>query len=123
MAQAADPPGVPESDTADLGWPIVRRVVEVTTFRLADGVSTDVFEDADKRFQCEFAYAQPGLVRRTVARTDDGDWLVVTLWRSPADADAALRRSGEDEAARRYLVLLESSSVRTTRYRELDAAE
>jgi len=96
-------------------------VIEVTTFRLAAGVDEATFREADSRYQTEFAYGQPGLLRRTVARGQDGEWLVVTLWRSADDADAAGRKAAADPGARAYDGLLDLRSVRAARYLELDA--
>jgi hypothetical protein len=39
--------------------------------------------------QTEFAYQQPGLVRRTTAKAADGEWVVITVWSSGAHADMA----------------------------------
>jgi hypothetical protein len=63
-------------------------VIEIMRFRLAPGRDEAEFIAADRRLQQEFAYQQPGLVRRTTARGADGDWVVIDLWRSAADADA-----------------------------------
>ena len=49
-------------------------VIETMTFRLRLGVDEAEFLGVDKRLQSEFAYQQPGLVRRTTARSDDGAW-------------------------------------------------
>lgn len=60
---------------------------EILTFRLAPGVDTATFREIDERIQVEFAYQQPGFVRRTLGRHDDGRWLALTIW---ADAESAL---------------------------------
>src|SRR5262245_44247260 len=54
-------------------------VIETMTFRLRDGADEAGFRAADQRLQTEFAYQQPGLLRRTTATGDDG-WIVVDLW-------------------------------------------
>lgn len=59
---------------------------ELLTFRLAPGVDEGTFRSVDERVQTEFAYHQPGILRRTLGRHDDGRWLALTIW---ADADAA----------------------------------
>ena len=41
----------------------------------------------DRRLQTEVAYQQPGLLRRTTARGEDGSWLVIQLWRSDAEVE------------------------------------
>ncbi len=64
-------------------------VIEITTFRLAEGADEEGFLLADKKVQAEVAVLADGFLRRTTARGDDGEWLVSTLWRSRADLDAA----------------------------------
>jgi heme-degrading monooxygenase HmoA len=62
-------------------------VIEIVTFRIVGDESA--FIALDQRIQSEFAHQQPGLVRRTTARNDDGEWAVITIWRAADDADAA----------------------------------
>ena len=59
-------------------------VVEITTFRLAEGVSDEAFLALDRRLQTELVPNQPGFLRRTTARHGD-EWLVVTLWSTEDD--------------------------------------
>ncbi len=94
--------------------------VEVTTFKLAPGVTEPDFLAADAEVQTSFAYLQPGLVRRTTARGEGGEWLVVTLWSSAPDAEAAASRSDQDPAARAFWALVDRASVTTRRYETLD---
>ena len=54
--------------------------IVVTTFELGAGVSSEVFADADGRYQQEVAYQQPGLLRRTTARAGDDEWCIVETW-------------------------------------------
>jgi hypothetical protein len=63
-------------------------LVELTTFRLAEGVDEAAFLLADAELQAELS-PQPGFVRRTTARGDDGAWLVLAMWWSAAHADGA----------------------------------
>ena len=55
-------------------------LVEIVTFRLANGVSEDEFLAADAGVQQGVAYQTPGMVRRTTARGRDGGWRVVVRW-------------------------------------------
>jgi hypothetical protein len=81
-------------------------VIETRTFRLAAGVDEASFREADARLQVEFAYRQRGLLRRTAAMGEDGEWLVVNLWRSPEDREAARSAEGDDEAAQAFAVCI-----------------
>jgi|SRR5438552_14578418 len=95
-------------------------VVETLTFRLASGSGESAFREADGRVQTEFTYLQPGLARRTTARGGDGEWLVLTLWVSEADAEASEARARDDPAVSALLAMVDRSTVRTKRYRTLD---
>ena len=63
-------------------------VIETMTFALRPDADEAAFLAADRRVQVEFAYHQPGLVRRTTARDSAGGWIVIDLWRSADDVDA-----------------------------------
>jgi hypothetical protein len=95
-------------------------VIEIMRFRLGVGTAEEEFLAADRRLQEEFASHQPGLLRRTTARGEDGIWIVIDLWRSPADADACDRRWDGDPVAQAFMALLDRSSVRSDRYHPLD---
>ena len=79
-------------------------LIENLTFRLASGVDEDDFLEADRKVQTELVPNLPGFVRRTTARGEDGGWLVVTLWGSADDANAA-------PAASEFMALLDPASV------------
>jgi hypothetical protein len=97
-------------------------VIEVLTFRLDSRTEEAEFLAADKRVQTEFFYHQPGLVRRTTARGEDGEWLVVSLWGSQANADAAgsLSGSSSSPAVSDFVRLIDAGTVETRRYSTLD---
>lgn len=95
-------------------------MIEIMTFRLAAGVDVDAFRAADRSVQTDFAYRQPGLLRRTTARADDGSWIVIDLWRSSSDADATTARWGDDPVTAAFMSLVDGDSVRTERYATLD---
>jgi hypothetical protein len=95
-------------------------MIEILTFRLADGADETAFLAADKEVQSDFAYQQPGLVRRTTARSSDGTWIVIDLWRAAADADATKARWGQDPVTAQFMSFIDAASVRTERYDERD---
>ena len=64
-------------------------VVELVRFRLVAGTDDDAFMQIDKRFETQFAYRQPGFVRRMLLRADDGAWVSHVLWSDRSHADAA----------------------------------
>ena len=88
-------------------------------FRLAPGTDEAAFLAADKRVQEDFAYQQPGLLRRTTARGPGGDWIVIDLWRSAADADACDARWAHDPVTQAFMALLDRSTVTVERYHDV----
>ncbi|HEX4060998.1 MAG TPA: hypothetical protein VHY58_08245 [Streptosporangiaceae bacterium] len=90
-------------------------MIEIMRFRLAPGTGEEEFLAADRRLQEEFADHQPGLLRRTTARGEDGDWIVIDLWRSAADADACDQRWDDDPVAQGFMALLDRSSPEAVR--------
>jgi hypothetical protein len=95
-------------------------VLEVLTFRLAPDVDEDGFLTADRQAQVEFLYKQRGLLRRTTARGEGGEWLVVTVWGSSPDADASATTSDDDPAITRFKSFLDPSTIAMRRYHTLD---
>jgi heme-degrading monooxygenase HmoA len=94
-------------------------VVEVTTFRLAEGVTDASFLALDRRLQTELVPNQPGFLRRTTARHGD-DWLVVTLWSSD-EAAAAFQRAAEGTPLQaEFDGALEAGTFHLARYTTLD---
>lgn len=92
-------------------------IVEITTFRLAPDADGGDFLRADQDVQTELYSPAPGFLRRTTARGADGEWVVVTLWRSEADADAV---DGGHPAARAFARLVAPDSLTVRRYEPLD---
>jgi hypothetical protein len=95
-------------------------LIETMTFRLAPATDQASFLDADRQVQTSFAYHQPGLLRRTTARGDDGGWIVVDVWRSGPDADACAQRWTREPTTVAFMALVDGTSVRTQRYTTLD---
>lgn len=89
-------------------------------FRLLPAADRGAFEAADRRLQTEFAYRQPGLVRRTTARASDGEWIVIDLWRSSEDADRTGAAWDDDPVVRSFLSFVDGESVSVSRYETLD---
>ena len=94
-------------------------IVEITTFRLAEGVTDDSFLALDRRIQTELVPNQPGFARRTTARHGE-DWLVVTLWASEADAAAYQRAVDGDPLQAELERAMEAGTFHLTRYTTLD---
>ena len=91
-------------------------IIEIATFRLASDVTEGDFVDLDARVQTGFVYQQRGCVRRTSARSSDGEWLVLTFWQSMQDAENA--EKSDDPLWREFLAAVSDYALR--RYTSLD---
>ena len=95
-------------------------VIDTVTFRLATGADRGAFLVDDKRVQTECAPTHPGFWRRTTAEGADGEWIVVTLWRSADDADASAQRAADHPATTAFLAHIDASTLSRRRYTTLD---
>jgi hypothetical protein len=94
-------------------------VIEIMRFRLMPEAGREDFLAADKRLQSDFAYRQPGLLRRTTAEGDEGQWIVIDLWASIEDADRCAVRWKADPVAQDFMGLVDPSSVVVERFFDL----
>ena len=94
-------------------------IVEITTFRLADGITDESFLALDRRIQTELVPNQPGFLRRTTARHGE-EWAVVTLWASDADAAAYQRNAEAHPLQAEFERDVEAGTFHLTRYTTLD---
>jgi hypothetical protein len=77
-------------------------VIEISRFRLREGQDAVEFVDVDAVYQTEFIYQQPGIERRVVAHDLDGQWIVITNWRTKSDAENARRAMSSSDVALRF---------------------
>ncbi len=94
--------------------------IEIMSFRLRPETSEADFLAADRRVQVEFAYHQPGMVRRTTGRNPDGTWVVIDLWASTADAANYVDGWNREPAPQAFMALVDEASVETRSYETLD---
>jgi hypothetical protein len=95
-------------------------VIETDTFRLSDGADIRRFLDADRRVQTELMLRKPTFLRRTTARGRDGEWLVVVLWYSEADANASRAQLGDGSANAAFMAFVDEATLTSRRYETLD---
>ncbi|HUF32410.1 MAG TPA: hypothetical protein VMN58_04280 [Acidimicrobiales bacterium] len=94
-------------------------LIELTTFRLLDGVDDETFLEVDERARTAFLYHRHGLLRASTAR-GEGGWATLVLWYSEADADAAAAAAADHPAAAALAALVDDSSRRRQRFTTLD---
>ena len=83
-------------------------IIEVRTFRLAADEAT--FVAADKSEQHALMTRNRGMIRRTTAKSDNGEWLVLTLWDG---------HDSVEEPAGELAACIDAASVDVRRYQDL----
>ncbi|HVV35200.1 MAG TPA: hypothetical protein VHC63_01270 [Acidimicrobiales bacterium] len=94
-------------------------VLEITTFRLLADVDDESFLAADKAVQTEVFPNSQGYLRRTTAKADDGEWLVVVLWADEPDIDEFNARIVSDPIQLAFDELIDRGTIRTKRYTDI----
>jgi hypothetical protein len=94
-------------------------MIEITTFRLRDDAEAGLFVKLDERLQTEFFYFQPGLQRRTTARSEDGEWVSIIVWDSESCADAAIEKTEEFALFEDVLAMMDLMTIESCRYNTL----
>jgi hypothetical protein len=95
-------------------------VIEIMRFRLTEQADDQAFEAADRRVQTEFAYQQPGLLRRTLARAEGGEWIVIDVWHSKEDAERCAEAWEGDLATAEFMSFVDAGTVSVGRYETFD---
>jgi hypothetical protein len=95
-------------------------VIEISRFRLRDGQDVDDFIDIDAAYQTDFIYQQPGIVRRVVAHDLNGQWIVITNWRSKKDAENAKSAMSSSDAAACFELAVEGMTPSSEYFKALE---
>jgi hypothetical protein len=90
--------------------------IETTSFDLADGVSDDAFLTMDGRFETEFVYQQPGLIRRTMTKAGGQRWQSFVVWYDSASAEASLANEHVASVASEHRLMIKVDSVERHRF-------
>ena len=84
-------------------------VLEVETFTLAAGIDAPAFRALDEQMQ-EWCYVnRPGLARRTTARTEDGTYVVITLFGEASQANGSYYKNTDAVVSAWSAAITESS--------------
>lgn len=84
-----------------------KMVTVLAPIKLAAGKTEADLLAASDRFQKEFADAQPGLIRRELVRTGDGEYLDIVQFRSIEDAKAIIEKEKGSAACHAFFSVME----------------
>ena len=92
------------------------QIMEVTTFKIKNGVSSSVFNKRDASVESEYTQNQPGFIKRISGLTEAGEIGVVVFWESLADADTSMKKFMGDQSVADYGAMIDGNSMKLSRY-------
>ena len=94
----------------------VNNVIEITTFNINSDVDTATFEARDGEIEQDFASQQPGFIRRTSGKDQDGKYAVIVFWETLEDADNSIAAFGSDPSVADYFGMIDGSTFSALRF-------
>ena len=91
-------------------------VIEVVRLRPVAGVTEAQFLAASDRFEQDYMVKRPGFLRRTLLRSDGGEWAVLVDWDSAANAQASMDAFPNDPASKPFNAVLDATTFEMKRY-------
>ncbi|MEL7122442.1 MAG: hypothetical protein AAFO07_23555, partial [Bacteroidota bacterium] len=85
-------------------------IVELTTFKLAEGITDGIFLAAAEIMQTEFLDKQEGFLQRTLVKGKEG-WTDIVTWADQASMDKALENSMSSPHAIPFMKCIDLESV------------
>ena len=87
------------------------KTIEFAPFRAKAGVDEDTMLALSNRLEGEFLAQQPGYIRRELLKAEDGSFVDLVWWESPAAAEAAMTKVADSEVCAAYFAAMELASA------------
>ena len=94
-------------------------IIEVTTYKPADGVTHEELMHASKAFDRDYCSRCKGLIRRHFLKTDDG-YMDIFLWESLADVEHVQATFMQDADALAFAKCLDPKTLTMRNHEVLD---
>lgn len=86
-------------------------ITVLAPIKLGEGKTEADLLIASDRFQKDFANDQPGLIRRELIRTGNGEYLDIVQFRSIEDAEAIIELEKESPACHAFFSVMDMESA------------
>ena len=97
------------------------RVIEVVTFKLADGIQDSDFLAASKAITT-FAQKQDGFIGRRLSVAEDGTWMDHVEWETMEAAQAAMEAFPKDENLAPVVAMIDAEAMTMSHHALMDAS-
>lgn len=87
-------------------------MVEITTFKLIQGVTTKDFEQSARSMQKDFLEKQNGFIKRTLTVSEDSIWTDVVFWKDQQSAEKTMKLAETSELVLPFMEKIDFNSVK-----------
>jgi hypothetical protein len=87
-------------------------MVEITTFKLNQGVTPKDFEQSARLMQRDFLEKQNGFIKRTLTVSEDSTWTDVVFWKDRQSAEKTMKIAETSELVLPFMEKIDFNSVK-----------
>lgn len=87
-------------------------MVEITTFKLNQGISTKDFEKSARSMQKDFLEFQNGFIKRTLTFSEDSTWTDIVFWKDQESAEKTMKLAETSELVLPFMEKIDFNSVK-----------
>ncbi|MFN8437818.1 MAG: hypothetical protein U0V72_09270 [Cytophagales bacterium] len=87
-------------------------LVEITTFKLNNGVSSTDFVKSAEQMQNDFLKRQEGFIKRTLTQSGDTLWTDIVYWTNKENHSQAMKLAEKTEAVIPFMEKIDFNSVK-----------
>lgn len=91
-------------------------IVEIVRLRPAKDVTDAEFLTATDRFEREYMKDREGFKKRTLLRSDEGEWTVLVEWETAEAAQSSMDAFSNDPASAPFYAVLDPTLFEMTRF-------
>lgn len=90
----------------------MKNALEIVMYKTKEGVSDVDFNKTSDEMETNFAKKQKGFIKRTFAKSENGDWVDVVYWETMDDAIKASGAAMNSPACVPMFGMLDNASVK-----------
>lgn len=87
-------------------------MVEITTFKLKQGVMQKEFEQSARAMQKDFLEKQNGFIKRTLMLSEDSIWTDIVFWKDQQSAEKTMKLAETSALVLPFMEKIDFSSVK-----------
>jgi hypothetical protein len=87
-------------------------MVEITTFKLNQGVTANDFEQSARTMQKDFLEKQNGFIKRTLTVSVDSIWTDIVFWEDQQSAENTMKLAETSESVLPFMEKIDFNSVK-----------